>query len=40
VPGQRITAAHVAWLVANRDAGAFVMDPVDPTEATVRVVQS
>jgi arginine decarboxylase len=31
VPGQRITRAHVAWLVANRDAGAFVMDPVDPT---------
>lgn len=40
VPGQRISAAHVAWLVANRDAGVFVMDPVDPTEATVRVVQS
>lgn len=39
VPGQRITAAHVAWLVANRDAGAFMMDPVDPTEATVRVVR-
>jgi arginine/lysine/ornithine decarboxylase len=39
VPGQRITAAHVAWLVANRDAGAFMMDPVDPTEATLRVVK-
>ncbi|WP_267381156.1 MULTISPECIES: aminotransferase class V-fold PLP-dependent enzyme [unclassified Sphingomonas] len=38
VPGQRITAAHVAWLVANRDAGAFIIDPVDPTEARVRVV--
>jgi arginine decarboxylase len=38
VPGQRISAAHVAWLVAQRDAGAFVMDPVDPTAATVRVV--
>jgi arginine/lysine/ornithine decarboxylase len=38
VPGQRITPAHVAWLVAQRDAGAFVMDPVDPTEATMRVV--
>ncbi len=38
VPGQRISAAHVAWLVANRDAGAFIMDPVDPTEATIRVV--
>jgi arginine/lysine/ornithine decarboxylase len=40
VPGQRITAAHVAWLVANRTAGAFVMDPVDPTEATLRVVRA
>ena len=38
VPGQRITSAHVSWLVAQRDAGAFVMDPVDPTEAAVRVV--
>lgn len=38
VPGQRISAEHVAWLVANRDAGAFIMDPVDPAEATVRVV--
>lgn len=38
VPGQRITAAHVAWLVANRDAGAFVMDPVDPAGGTIRVV--
>jgi arginine decarboxylase len=39
VPGQRITSAHVSWLVAQRDAGAFVMDPIDPTEATVRVVE-
>lgn len=38
VPGQRITPGHVAWLVAQRDAGSFVMDPVDPTEATMRVV--
>ena len=38
VPGQRISQEHVAWLVANRDAGAFIMDPVDPTEATLRVV--
>ncbi|TCP29191.1 Orn/Lys/Arg decarboxylase-like protein, partial [Sphingomonas sp. BK235] len=38
VPGQRISAEHVAWLVAQRDAGAFIMDPVDPTEATLRVV--
>jgi arginine/lysine/ornithine decarboxylase len=38
VPGQRISSEHVAWLVANRNAGAFVMDPVDPTEATIRVV--
>jgi len=40
VPGQHITPAHVTWLVAQRDAGAFVMDPVDPTEATIRVVAS
>jgi arginine decarboxylase len=39
VPGQRITDTHVAWLVSNRDAGAFIMDPVDPTEATIRVLK-
>lgn len=39
VPGQRITREHVAWLVANRDAGAFVMDPVDPSEQRLRVVK-
>jgi arginine/lysine/ornithine decarboxylase len=39
VPGQRITSDHVAWLVANRDAGAFVMDPVDPSEHRLRVVK-
>jgi len=38
VPGQRISPAHVAWLVAQREAGAFIMDPVDPTDATIRVV--
>jgi arginine decarboxylase len=38
VPGQRISAAHVAWLVAQRNAGAFIMDPVDPTQAMIRVV--
>ncbi|WP_010184927.1 aminotransferase class I/II-fold pyridoxal phosphate-dependent enzyme [Sphingomonas sp. PAMC 26605] len=38
VPGQRISAAHVAWLVAQRDAGAFFLDPVDPSEHTIRVV--
>jgi arginine/lysine/ornithine decarboxylase len=38
VPGQRISQEHVAWLVGHRDAGAFIMDPVDPTEATLRVV--
>ncbi len=40
VPGQRITADHVAFLVANQRAGAFVLDPVDPTGETVRVVAS
>lgn len=39
VPGQRISAAHVAWLTANRDAGAFLLDPVDPSEHRVRVVR-
>ncbi|MBW6523112.1 aminotransferase class V-fold PLP-dependent enzyme [Sphingomonas sp. RHCKR47] len=38
VPGQRISATHVAWLTANRDAGAFFLDPIDPSERTVRVV--
>jgi arginine decarboxylase len=39
VPGQRISAAHVAWLAANRDRGAFWLDPTDPSERTVRVVR-
>ena len=39
VPGQRISAAHVAWLVANRDLGAFFLDPIDPSERTIRVVE-
>jgi len=39
VPGQRISEAHVAWLVANRDAGAFILDPTDPSEKRVRVVK-
>jgi arginine/lysine/ornithine decarboxylase len=38
IPGQRIDATHVAWLIANRDAGAFFLDPADPTERTIRVV--
>ena len=37
VPGQRISQAHVDWLVAQRDAGAFFLDPIDPSERTVRV---
>ena len=39
VPGQRVSEAHVAWLIANRDAGAFLLDPIDPSERTVRVVR-
>ncbi len=39
VPGQRIETAHVAWLVANRDAGAFFLDPIDPSERTIRVAR-
>jgi len=38
VPGQRITEAHVAWLLAQRDLGAFFLDPIDPSERTIRVV--
>lgn len=38
VPGQRISAAHVTWLTANRDAGAFFLDPIDPSERMIRVV--
>jgi len=38
VPGQRIGAAHAAWLAGQRDAGAFFLDPTDPSERTVRVV--
>lgn len=39
IPGQRINAAHVAYLVANRDAGMFVLDPTDPAERRIRVVR-
>lgn len=38
VPGQLITPEHVAWLTANRDLGAFMLDPLDPTGRSVRVV--
>ncbi len=38
IPGQRITPAHVAWLVSNRDAGVFILDPTDPAERRLRVV--
>lgn len=36
VPGQRITAEHVKWLTASRDLGMFLLDPVDPSERTIR----
>jgi len=38
IPGQRISAEHVAWLIAHRDAGAFIMDPTDPSEQRIRCV--
>ncbi len=38
IPGQRISAAHVRYLVAHRDAGMFVLDPSDPSQHRVRVV--
>lgn len=40
VPGQLITVAHVKWLVSQREAGAFFLDPIDPSERSVRVVAS
>lgn len=39
VPGQRITPVHVAWLIRQRDAGAFFLDPIDPSERLIRVVK-
>lgn len=39
VPGQRITPAHVAWLLRQRELGAFILDPVDPSGRTLRVVR-
>lgn len=38
VPGQRITAEHVAWLTVSRDLGMFLLDPIDPTERTIRCI--
>ena len=38
VPGQRISADHIAWLAANRDLGMFLLDPTDPSERTIRCV--
>ena len=38
VPGQRIGRAHIDWLLAHRDMGAFFLDPIDPSERTIRVV--
>lgn len=38
IPGQRITPDHVRFLVANRDAGVFMLDPADPSEHHIRVV--
>ena len=39
VPGQRISRAHVAFLLAQRAAGAFFLDPTDPSERMIRVVR-
>ena len=39
IPGQRISRAHVDFLVHQRDAGMFVLDPADPHERKVRVVE-
>ena len=39
VPGQRISAEHVAWLTLNREAGMFLLDPSDPSGHCVRVVR-
>ena len=40
VPGQRISPAHVAWLIANHALGAFFLDPIDPSGRTIRVVRA
>ncbi|SOB87242.1 lysine decarboxylase [Sphingomonas guangdongensis] len=40
VPGQLISPAHVAWLIAQRDHGMFLLDPVDPAERTLRVMRT
>ena len=39
IPGQRITAAHLAYLQDNAAAGAFVLDPADPKQRSIRVVR-
>ena len=39
IPGQRIDQTTVRWLVANRDAGMFVLDPVDIEQQMIRVVK-
>jgi arginine decarboxylase len=39
IPGQRITAAHVAFLAGQREAGMFVLDPADQSERRLRVVK-
>ena len=39
IPGQRISAQHVAFLGRQRDSGVFILDPADPSERKVRVVR-
>ncbi len=39
LPGQLITAAHVAFLRANLNAGAFILDPDEHGDGLIRVVR-
>ena len=40
IAGQRVTAAHIAYLRDNVAAGAFVLNPADPTQHELRVVKA
>ncbi len=39
LPGQAITPAHVAFLQANLEAGAFILDPDEHGDGLIRVVR-
>ena len=39
IPGQRVSAAHVDYLTLNDEAGVFILDPADPKQRKLRVVE-